>query len=277
MAIRAFKPTTPGSRGMTSQDTSSITSNKPVKSLLKIKKGSVGRNNQGRITNRHRSAGARKYLRIINFKPAAGFVATIEEIEYDPNRSARLARAKDQAGKFHYVLAAKGMRVGTKISVGEDVDITRGNRLPLKSIPTGSTIHSLELIPGKGAQLVRSAGAGAQLLAKEGDYAHVRLPSGETRLISVNAMASIGQVGNDQHSNVKIGKAGRKRHMGWRPAVRGVVMNAADHPHGGGEGKGKGDNDPKTPWGQPTLGYKTRTRKTTSKFIVRSRHEAKRR
>lgn len=277
MAVKYYKPTTPGQRGMTTQDFSAITTKKPVKSLLTIKKSTAGRNNQGRITTRHRGGGARRYYRNVNFKLSVGTSAVVEQIEYDPNRSARIARIKDQEGSYHYILAAKSMKLGSKIVSGEETPITRGNRLPLKNIPTGTTIHAIELQPDRGAQLVRSAGAGAQLVAKDGDWAQVRLPSGEIRLISINAMASIGTVGNDQHSNVKIGKAGRKRHMGFRPTVRGVAMNAVDHPHGGGEAKGKGGNHPRTPWGQPTLGYKTRhRRKTTGKFIVRGRREAKR-
>lgn len=276
MAIRKYNPVTPGQRGMTTQDMSAITTKKPLKSLLVIKSGAVGRNNQGRITTRHRGGGAKRYYRLVNFKLAAGTSAAVEEIEYDPNRSARIARIKDQDGKYHYILAAKGMKPGSKLTSSEEGAITRGNRMPLKNIPAGTTIHSIELQPGRGAQMVRSAGAGAQLVAKEEKYGHIRLPSGETRLVNLEAMASIGSVGNDQHSNIKIGKAGRNRHKGFRPTVRGVVMNAVDHPHGGGEGKGKGGNDPQTPWGQPTLGYKTRRRKTTSKFIVRSRHQAKR-
>ncbi len=278
MAIRAYKPTTPGQRGMTTQDFSEITTKKPLKSLIVIKKGSVGRNNQGRITTRHRQAGARKFLRNINFKLADGTVATVEHIEYDPNRSARIARIKDQDGKFHYLLAAKGMKPGDKVSVGEEVAITTGNRLPLKNIPLGTYIHAIELQPGRGAQMVRSAGSGAQLVAKEEDYVQVKLPSGEVRLINANATASVGTIGNEQHQNVVIGKAGRKRHMGIRPTVRGVVMAAADHPHGGGDGgRHRMARPPTTPWGQKTLGYKTRTRRKSMKFIVRTRHQGKRR
>lgn len=277
MAIRTYNPTTPGQRGMTTQDFDSITTKKPLKSLLVIKKKTTGRNNQGRITTRHRGGGVKRYYRKINFKLPVGTSAVVEQIEYDPNRSARIARIKDSDGGYHYILAAKGMGVGNKVVSAEEAPITKGNRLALKNIPTGTTIHAIELQPGRGAQMVRSAGAGAQLTSKEGDWAQVRLPSGEIRMVSINAMASIGTVGNDQHSNIKIGKAGRNRHLGKRPTVRGLAMNAADHPHGGGEGKGKGDNDPKSPWGQPTLGYKTRRRKTTTKFIVRSRHQAKRR
>lgn len=280
MAIKAYKPTTPAQRGMTTQDFSDITTKKPLKSLVVIRKQRSGRNNQGRITTRHRGGGARRYYRLVNFNLPSGVSAKIEQIEYDPNRSARIARIKDTDGKFHYVLASYGMKVGQTITSGSESSIENGNRLPLKDIPAGSTIHAIELQPGRGAQMVRTAGASAQLMAKDEQWAQVRLPSGEVRLVDINCSASIGVVGNEQHQNVKIGKAGRSRHKGIRPTVRGVVMNAADHPHGGGDGGrhgiGAGGRSPKTPWGQPTLGYKTRTRKTTSKFIVRSRHEAKR-
>jgi large subunit ribosomal protein L2 len=204
--------------------------------------------------------------------------ATVEQIEYDPNRSARLARVKDEKGAYHYVLAVKGMKPGHKFTVSEESSIESGNRLPLKSIPTGSVIHAIELQPGRGAQLVRSAGLGAQLVAKEDDYAQVRLPSGETRMININSLATIGTIGNEQHQNVQIGKAGRKRRMGIRPTVRGVVMNAVDHPHGGGDGgRHRMARPPTTPWGQKTLGYKTRRRKQSNKYIVRTRHQGKRR
>jgi large subunit ribosomal protein L2 len=277
MAIKAYKPTTPARRGMTSQDFDGITTSKPLKSLTVIRKGAVARNNQGRITTRHRGAGVKRYYRIINFKPAAGTSATIEHIEYDPNRSARIARIKDQDGVYHYVLAAKGMKPGKKITVDEEAAITVGNRLPLKNIPAGTVIHAVELQPGKGAQIARTAGVSAQLVAKEEKYAQVRMPSGEVRMISVDCMASIGVVGNEQHQNVVIGKAGRKRRMGIRPTVRGVVMAAADHPHGGGDGgRHRMARPPTTPWGQKTLGYKTRRRKSTTKFIVRTRHQGKR-
>lgn len=283
MAIVSYNPTTPGRRGMTTQDSSEITTRKPLRSLLKVKKQQSGRNNQGRITTRHRGGGARKFYRLMNFQLASGSTAKIEQIEYDPNRSARIARVKDDSGVYHYVLAAKGMKVGQTISSKEDAAIENGNRLALKNIPVGSTIYGIELQPGKGAQLVRSAGNNAQLMAKEGEYAQVRLPSGEVRLVGVNCMANIGSVGNEQHQNIKIGKAGRNRRKGIRPTVRGVVMNAVDHPHGGGDGGrhgvGGGKNHgaaPKTPWGQKTLGYKTRRRKSTTKFIVRSRHASKR-
>jgi large subunit ribosomal protein L2 len=261
---------------MTTQNMSEITTKKPLRSLTTIKRAQSGRNNQGRITTRHKGGGARRFYRQVNFQ-FDGTKAVIEHIEYDPNRSARIARIKDEKGQYHYILAASGMRVGQKIESGEEVAIENGNRLPLKSIPVGSTIHAVEMQPGRGAQIARAAGNGAQLMAKEGSYAQVRLPSGEVRLISVECTASLGVVGNEQHQNVKIGKAGRKRHMGVRPTVRGVVMNAVDHPHGGGDGGRHGSaKPPRTPWGQKTLGYKTRRRKSTTKFIVKSRHAAKR-
>ena len=278
MAVREYKPTSPARRGMSTQDFDGVTAKKPLKSLIKIKKGSVARNNQGRITTRHRGGGVRRYYRLLNFKLAPGTSATIEQIEYDPNRSARIARVKDQDGQHHYILAAKGMKPGDKLVASEEAAIERGNRLPLKNIPNGTVIHAVELQPGRGAQLARTAGVSAQLVAKEDAWAQVRLPSGEIRLISVEAMASIGPVGNEQHQNVKIGSAGRKRRMGIRPSVRGVVMAAADHPHGGGDGgRHRMARPPTTPWGQKTLGYKTRRRKSTNKFIIRSRHQAKRR
>jgi large subunit ribosomal protein L2 len=278
MPVREYKPTTPARRGMSSQDFDAITSKKPLKSLIKIRKQNSGRNNQGRITTRHRGGGARRYYRLVNFKMLPGTSATVEQIEYDPNRSARIARVKDQAGDFHYVLAIRGMKVGAKLNVGEEASIEAGNRLPLKSIPTGTQIHAIELQPGRGAQMVRSAGSSAQLVAKEEDYAQVRLPSGEVRMINANSMATIGVIGNEQHQNVQVGKAGRTRHKGIRPTVRGVVMNAVDHPHGGGDGgRHRMARPPTTPWGQKTLGYKTRRRKTSSRFIVRTRHQAKRR
>lgn len=278
MAIRAYKPTTPGQRGMTTQDLHEVTTRKPLRSLLVAKRAGSGRNNQGRITVRHRGGGVRRFYRLVNFGLVPGTNAKIEQIEYDPNRSARIARIRDDQGTYHYILAAKGMKVGHKIVSGEEVAIENGNRLPLKNIPVGSVIYAIELQPGKGAQLARSAGTKAQLVAKEGDYAQVKLPSGEIRIVPLNCMAHLGSVGNEQHQNVKIGKAGRNRKKGIRPGVRGVVMNAADHPHGGGDGGRHGTaKDPRTPWGQKTLGYKTRRRKSTNRFIVRSRHAAKRR
>ncbi len=277
MSVKAYKPTTPARRGMTSQDLTKITTKKPVKSLLVIKKRTNGRNNQGRITVRHRGGGAKRFYRLVNFKQLDFEKATIEHIEYDPNRSARIARLKDETNKYHYVIASTGMKIGQVITVGSSAAIEEGNRLALKDIPTGSFIYALELQPGRGAQMVRSAGTKAQLTSKEGEYAQVKLPSGEVRLINVNCMATLGTVSNEQHQNVKIGSAGRKRHLGFRPSVRGVVMNAVDHPHGGGDGGAHGiGGQPKTPWGKPTLGYRTRRNKRTTKFIVRSRHQAKR-
>jgi large subunit ribosomal protein L2 len=278
MAIKIIKPTTPGQRGMTSQDFDEITAKKPVKSLLRIKKGVAGRNNQGRITTRHQGGGVKQYYRLVNFKLAPGTIATIEAIEYDPNRTARIARIKDQNDKYHYIIAAEGMKIGQKIKSGDEVSISKGNRLPLKNIPLGTTIYGIELQPGKGAQLVRSAGSGAQLIAKEDLYAQIKLPSGEIRMININATAHIGNIGNTQHQNIKMGKAGRNRKKGIRPTVRGVVMNAVDHPHGGGDGgRHRMAKAPRTPWGQKTLGYKTRSRKVSNKFIVKNRHQAKRR
>ena len=275
MAIKQYNPTTPGRRGMSSQDFTTITTKKPLRSLLVTKKRGSGRNNQGRITTRHQGGGARKFYRLVNFNFKGEGV--IEHIEYDPNRSARIARVKDSEGVYHYVVAANGMKIGQKLSAHEDAPIEMGNRLPIKNIPVGTTIHAIEMQPGKGAQMVRSAGNGAQLMAKEGEYAQVKLPSGEVRKVLLTCTATIGTVGNEQHQNVKVGKAGRSRHKGKRPSVRGVVMNAVDHPHGGGDGgRHRMAKAPRTPWGQKTLGYKTRRRKSTNNMIVRSRHAAKR-
>lgn len=284
MAIKTYKPTTPGRRGMTTQDFDTVTTKKPVKSLLIIRKQKSGRNNQGRITTRHKGGGAKKFYRIVNFKMSEDAKLKVEQIEYDPNRSARIARVKDEKGVYHYILASSKMKPGKTIKVGEEAPIESGNRLKLINIPTGSVIHAIELEPGRGAQLARSAGASVQLMAKDNGYAQLRLPSGEVRLVNLECMASIGVIGNEQHQNIKVGKAGRNRHKGIRPSVRGVVMNAADHPHGGGDGGrhgiGGGKNHgaaPKTPWGQKTLGFKTRRRKSTTKYILKSRHASKRR
>ena len=278
MPVREYKPTTPARRGMSNQDFDAITAKKPLKSLTRTRRSIAGRNNQGRITTRHKGGGVKRHYRIVNFKMAVGTTATVEQIEYDPNRSARIARVKDENGAYHYILATRGMKPGRKFTVDEEGSIEQANRLPLKNIPTGTQIHAIELQPGRGAQLVRTAGGSAQLVAKEGGYAQVRLPSGEVRMINAECMATIGVIGNEQHQNIKIGKAGRKRRMGIRPSVRGVVMNAADHPHGGGDGgRHRMARPPTTPWGQKTLGYKTRRRKASSKFIVRTRHQAKRR
>ena len=259
MAIKNYNPTTPARRKMTSQDFDAITTKKPAKSLLVAKKQRAGRNNSGRITVRHRGGGAKRYIRKVNFNLPEGTKCVIEHIEYDPGRSARIARVKDEAGKLHYIIAGNGMKVGQKITVG-------------------SIVYGIEMQPGKGAQVVRSAGTRAQLTAIDGDYAMVKMPSGEVRKFRTECMASIGSVGNEQHQNIKIGSAGRKRHMGIRPTVRGVVMNAVDHPHGGGDGGSHGPGKaPRTPWGQLTLGYRTRRNKATTKMIVKSRHDAKRR
>ena len=281
--IKTYNPTTPGQRGMTTQDLSEVTTRKPLRSLIVAKRTGNGRNNQGRITTRHKGGGVKRFYRMVNFDLKAGTKAVIEQIEYDPNRSARIARIKDTDENYHYIIASNGMKIGQKIACGDEVPIENGNRLQIKNIPVGSVIYAIEMQPNKGAQMVRSAGVGAQLLAKEGKYAQVRLPSGEVRIVLLECMASLGSVGNEQHQNIKIGKAGRNRKKGIRPGVRGVVMNAVDHPHGDGDGGrhgiGGGKNHgsaPKTPWGQKTLGYKTRKRKSTTKFIVKSRHSAKR-
>lgn len=277
MPIKAYSPTTPGRRGMTSQDLSDVTTRKPLKSLVKSKKQRAGRNNQGRITTRHRGGGVRRHYRLLNHKMAAGMTLTVEEIEYDPNRSARIARVKDQHGLYHYILADTSMTKGKVVKTGAEAGIEESNRMPLKQIPVGSQVYAVEINPGRGAQLMRAAGAKAQLMAKEGDYATLRMPSGEVRKVRVECEASIGVVGNVQHQNVKVGSAGRNRRKGIRPSVRGKAMNAADHPHGGGDGGAHGvGRVPRTPWGQLTLGYKTRRRKSTDKMILRSRHEAKR-
>lgn len=277
MAVKQYKPTSNARRGMTSQDFSKITKKKPTKSLLVKKKSTAGRNNQGRITSRRRGAGVKNFYRLVTFGLPAGVKATVESIEYDPNRSARIALVKEDSGKLHYILASTRTYVGQKIESGEEAPIEPGNRMTLKTIPTGSTVYNIELTVGKGGQMVRSAGTRAQLTAKEGDYGLIRLPSGEIRKVNLKCTATIGSIGNEQHQNIKYGKAGRRRKMGRRPSVRGVVMNAADHPHGGGDGGSHGPGrDPKTPWGQLTLGYKTRRRKDSDAFIVRSRHQAKR-
>lgn len=275
MAIKTFKPTTASRRNMTVTDYSGLSKGGPEKSLLEAKKKNSGRNSYGRITVRHRGGGNRVKYRIIDFKRnKVGMDANVLTLEYDPNRSAHIALIQYEDGEKRYILAPVGLNVGDKVRAGTDADIKPGNALPLTAIPVGTIIHNVELYPGKGAQLVRSAGNMAQLMAKEGDHALVRLPSGELRRVPVTCMASIGQVGNTDHENVSIGKAGRKRHMGWRPTVRGSVMNPCDHPHGGGEGKSPvGRPGPVTPWGKPALGYKTRKKHHRSdKFIVKRRN-----
>ena len=275
MAIKAYKPTTPGRRGMTVTDYTGLSKVAPQKSLLETVKKNAGRNSYGRITVRHRGGGERRKYRIIDFKrDKQGMNATVLTLEYDPNRSAHIALLEYEDGERRYIIAPNGLKVGDVVRAGADADIKPGNALALADIPVGTFIHNIELYPGKGAQLVRSAGNMAQLMAKEGEYALIRLPSGELRNVPAKCMASVGQVGNIDHENVKIGKAGRKRHMGIRPTVRGSVMNPNDHPHGGGEGKSPiGRPGPVTPWGKPTLGYKTRKKhKASDKFIVKRRN-----
>jgi len=278
MSVKIYKPTSPGQRGRTGLSSNDITKRTPEKNLTVSKSKSSGRNNYGRITVRHRGGGSRQKIRIVDFKrQKLNIPATVSAIEYDPNRSSRLALLTYADGEKSYIIAPLGVKVGDKLVSGSDVDIKPGNCLPIENIPVGTMIHNVEMQPGKGAQMVRSAGTSAQLLAKEGTYAQVRMPSGEVRRINKKCFAVIGQVGNVEHSQIKLGKAGRKRNMGWRPAVRGSAMNPNDHPHGGGEGRTPiGMPGPKSPWGKPTLGYKTRTNKSTEKYIVRSRHAAKR-
>ncbi len=275
MPTKVYKPTTPGRRGMSVMDYSVLSKVEPEKSLLAPLSKKSGRNSYGRITVRHRGGGNRRKYRIIDFKRnKVGMTAQVMTLEYDPNRSAFIALLQYEDGEKRYIVAPQGMSVGDTVSSGAEADIKPGNALPLANIPTGTFIHNVELYPGKGAQLARAAGVMAQLVGKENNMAMVRLPSGEMRNISLNCMATIGQVGNIEHENVKIGKAGRKRHMGWRPTVRGSVMNPCDHPHGGGEGKSPiGRPGPVTPWGKPALGYKTRkNHKASDKFIVKRRN-----
>ena len=274
MGMKHFKPYTPSRRNMTVSDFSEITKKTPEKSLLAKKKEKAGRNSYGRITVRHQGGGNRQKYRIIDFKRKKdNMEATVIGIEYDPNRSANIALIQYEDGEKAYILAPQGLTDGDKVISGDAVDIRTGNCMPISSIPVGTLIHNIELNPGQGGKLVRTAGQSAQLMAKEGKYAHVRLPSGEMRLILSRCRATIGVIGNSDHENVKIGKAGRKRHMGWRPEVRGSVMNPVDHPHGGGEGRAPvGHAGPLTPWGKPALGYKTRNKKKLSnKFIVKRR------
>jgi large subunit ribosomal protein L2 len=274
MGIKVYKPTSPGRRNMSVLDYSEITKKEPEKSLVITLKKNSGRNNQGRITVRHRGGGYKIKYRIIDFKRNKDNIpAKVTAIEYDPNRSAFIALLAYADGEKRYIIAPNELKVGDVVMSGENVDIKVGNALPLRNIPVGTFIHNIELYPGKGGQLVRAAGGTAQLLAKEGDYAHVRLPSGEIRLIRLDCRATVGIVGNLSHELVRIGKAGRKRHMGIRPTVRGSAMNPVDHPHGGGEGKAPiGHPGPLTPWGKPTLGYKTRkNKKYSDKFIVKKR------
>ena len=272
MAIRVYKPTSPARRFMSVLTFEEVTTNKPEKSLVEIKKNKAGRNKQGKITVRHQGGGNKQKYRIIDFKRNKdGIPAKVASIEYDPNRTAFIALLNYVDGEKRYILAPIDLKVGDTVISGPDADIKPGNALPIRNIPLGTLIHNIEIVPGRGGQLVRSAGDSAQLMAKEGKNAQVRLPSGEVRLVSMDAKATIGTVGNTDHSNVRIGKAGRTRHMGIRPSVRGVVMNPCDHPHGGGEGKSPvGMPAPVTPWGKPALGLKTRKHKKYSdKKIVK--------
>ncbi len=273
MAVRTYKPTSPGRRLMSVSSFEEITRSRPERSLLAKKVSKAGRNNQGRITSRHRGGGVKRRYRIIDFKrDKPGVPAKVFSVEYDPNRSSRIALLHYLDGEKRYIIAPNGLKVGDRVMSGPDAEIRVGNALPLKNIPTGTMIHNIELYVGKGGQIVRAAGAAAQLMAKEGDYAQVRLPSGEQRLVHINCMATIGQVGNLDHENVRLGKAGRSRYLGRRPHVRGSVMNPVDHPHGGGEGRAPIGGQPQTPWGQPAMGYRTRHNKRTDKFIVRRRN-----
>jgi large subunit ribosomal protein L2 len=275
MPIKAYKPTSPGRRGMTVSTFEEITRVKPEKSLLVPLKKKSGRNNQGRITVRHRGGGHKRRYRLIDFKrDKHGVPGTVKSVEYDPNRSSRIALVVYADGEKRYILAPLGVNVGSAIMSGPEAEIRPGNALPIYRIPLGAVLHNIELQPGRGGQLVRSAGTSAQLMAKEGTYAHVRLPSGEVRLISQSCIATIGQVGNSEHGNLVLGKAGRKRWLGIRPTVRGSAMDPSSHPHGGGEGQTPiGMPGPKTPWGKPALGAKTRKNKRTNKYIIRRRKQ----
>ncbi len=274
MGIKTLKPTSPGQRGMSVSDFEEITTDKPYKPLLAKLANRSGRNNYGRITCRHKGNRHKRAYRIIDFKRnKLGIPATVETIEYDPNRNVRIALLLYADGERRYILHPQGVKVGDSIFAGPEAEISNGNALPLKNVPLGSFVHNIELVPGNGGKIVRSAGCGAQLVAKENGYATLKLPSGEMRMVSEKCYATLGSLGNAEHKNIKIGKAGRKRHMGIRPTVRGVVMNPVDHPHGGGEGKAPiGRPAPVTPWGKVALGYKTRKRKKLSnKYIVRRR------
>lgn len=278
MAVKVYKPVTPGLRGMTGYSFEEITKSKPERSLVVVRKKFAGRNSYGRITVRHQGGGNRQLIRLVDFRrDKRGIPAKVAAIEYDPNRTARLALLSYADGEKRYIVAPLGLQVGDTIMAGTGAEIRPGNSLPIANIPVGTMIHNIELKEGKGGQLVRAAGTAAQLLAKEGDYAQIRLPSGEVRLVRQVCYATIGQVGNLDHSNVKLGKAGRKRHMGIRPTVRGTAMSPRDHPHGGGEGRQPaGMPGPKSPWGRPTRGYKTRRNKKTDQYIVRRRNQVTR-
>ena len=273
MPLRSYKPTSPGLRQMTRSTFEEITTDQPHKPLLEPMKRGSGRNNQGRLTVRHRGGGNKTHYRRIDFKrDKFGVPARLATIEYDPNRSARIGLLHYRDGDKRYMLLPNGLKVGDVVVSGPDAEARVGNAIPLSKIPLGTTIHNIELVPGKGGQIVRSAGTSAQLLAKEGEFATVRLPSGEMRRVPAKCLATVGQVSNLEHENQSLGKAGRARHMGQRPEVRGVAMTPRDHPHGGGEGKSPTGMPPKTPWGKPAMGYRTRRAKTTGRLIVRSRH-----
>jgi large subunit ribosomal protein L2 len=274
MAVKAFKPTSPGRRFQTVSDFAEITTDKPEKSLLLPLKKTGGRNSYGRITARHIGGGHKRRYRVIDFKRNKRDIpAKVASIEYDPNRTSRIALLQYGDGEKRYIIAPVDLKVDDEILAGENAEIRPGNALPIKKIPIGSLIHNVELKIGKGGQLIRSAGSSGQLVAKENNYAHIKMPSGELRLVHVECYATIGQVGNADHSNISIGKAGRKRWLGKRPKVRGVAMNPVDHPMGGGEGRSSGGRHPCTPWGKPTKGYRTRKNKSTDKFIVRRRNK----
>jgi large subunit ribosomal protein L2 len=275
MPIRNYKPTSPGRRGATGSTFEELTAKKPHKSLVKPKKRTAGRNNQGKITVRHRGGGAKRRLREVDFKrDKTGVPGVVASIEYDPNRSARICLVNYADGAKRYIIWPAGLTVGESVMAGPDAEIKPGNALPLRNIPAGTVIHNIEMHKGKGAQIVRSAGGSAQLLGRDEEYATIRLPSGEVRRVHADCMATVGQVGNVEHSQIKLGRAGRKRLLGRRPHVRGTVMNPVDHPHGGGEGKAPiGLPGPKSPWGKPTLGARTRRRKDTNKYIVRRRYQ----
>jgi large subunit ribosomal protein L2 len=274
MPVKKYKPTSAGRRFMTTMDFSDLSDKKPEKSLLEVKKKHSGRNNNGHITVRHKGGGWRKQYRIIDFKRGKdGIPAKIAAIEYDPNRSARIALVNYRDGEKRYILAPAGIKVGDVIESGPKADIKTGNALPIANIPLGTVLHNIELRPGEGGKLVRSAGGSAQLMAKEGEYAQVRMPSGEVRKILAVCRATIGQLGNVDHENEVVGKAGRKRHRGIRPSVRGIAMNPVDHPHGGGEARSTSGRPPTTPWGQMTMGKKTRRNKRTASMIVRKRNK----
>ena len=278
MAVKKYKPTTPGHRGMTGYTFEEITKSTPERALIRPLRRKGGRNAQGKITVRHHGGGARRFIRLVDFKREKfGIPARVAAIEYDPNRTARLALLFYADGEKRYIVAPLDLRVGDTVVSGPQAEVRPGNNLPIANIPVGTLVHNVELKDGKGGQLVRAAGAAAQLMAKEGDYAQVRMPSGEVRLVRQTCYATIGQVGNLDHSNIKLGKAGRKRHMGVRPTVRGTAMSPRDHPHGGGEGRQPiGMPGPKSPWGKPTLGKKTRHNKATDKYIVRRRGKKRR-